>query len=144
MSDKQDITYAGFWLRVWAAILDLVLFMFITVPVLYAIHGRGYFQSEITARGPVDFLNMFVLPNLLLLFSWFVVSSTPGKLAVSAKIVDARTGLRPRPYQFLLRYAGLYLAALPLGLGLLWILIDRRKQGWHDKLAGTTVIRVKK
>jgi len=26
-------------------------------------------------------------------------------------------------------------------LGLVWVAFDRRKQGWHDKLAGTVVIR---
>jgi uncharacterized RDD family membrane protein YckC len=141
MSDKQDFTYAGFWVRVWAAVLDLVLFFLLTVPVLYAIHGREYFRSEIVARGTLDFLNMFVLPNALILLCWLLGSATPGKRAVGAKIADARTGERPRAYQFLLRLAGLYLAALPLGLGLLWVALDRRKQGWHDKLAGTVVLR---
>ncbi|NNC54671.1 MAG: RDD family protein, partial [Pseudomonadales bacterium] len=29
----------------------------------------------------------------------------------------------------------------PLLLGLIWVGIDKRKQGWHDKLAGTLVIK---
>jgi uncharacterized RDD family membrane protein YckC len=28
-----------------------------------------------------------------------------------------------------------------LGLGLLWVAFDRRKQGWHDKIANTVVVR---
>lgn len=144
MSDNQNFTYAGFWVRVWAALLDMVLFVLLTIPVLYAIHGRGYFQSEVTARGPVDFLNMFVLPNVLLLVCWLLGAATPGKRAVGAKIVDAKTGERPRVSQFALRFLGLYVAALPLGLGLLWVAFDRRKQGWHDKLAGTVVVRAPK
>jgi len=39
------------------------------------------------------------------------------------------------------RYFGYFLASIPLGLGLLWVAFDKRKQGWHDKLAGTVVIR---
>jgi uncharacterized RDD family membrane protein YckC len=41
-----------------------------------------------------------------------------------------------------LRYIGYFLSALPLYLGFLWALWDRRHQGFHDKLAGTTVVRV--
>ena len=35
------------------------------------------------------------------------------------------------------------MSTLPLGLGLIWVGIDPKKQGWHDKLAGTVVIRRK-
>jgi uncharacterized RDD family membrane protein YckC len=38
---------------------------------------------------------------------------------------------------------GYYVSAIPFGLGLLWVGIDPKKQGWHDKLAGTVVIRRK-
>lgn len=141
MSDHANLNYAGFWVRVTAALLDLLFFLFITVPLLYTIHGRDYFRSEVVERGPVDFLNMVVLPNLLIPLLWCLCSATPGKLAVSLKIVDAQTGRKPRHRQFLLRFLGYYLSALPLGLGFLWILVDRRKQGWHDKLAGTLVVR---
>ena len=40
-----------------------------------------------------------------------------------------------------LRYIGDYIAMLPLFLGILWVAWDPRKQGWHDKIAGTVVIR---
>ena len=43
--------------------------------------------------------------------------------------------------QFIIRYLGYYVAMLPLFLGIIWVGIDKRKQGWHDKLAGTVVIR---
>ena len=42
--------------------------------------------------------------------------------------------------QLLLRYLGYYVSLLPVGLGFFWIGLDRRKQGWHDKLAGTLVV----
>jgi uncharacterized RDD family membrane protein YckC len=41
------------------------------------------------------------------------------------------------------RYLGYFVSAIPLFLGLIWVGIDGRKQGWHDKLAGTVVIRPK-
>jgi uncharacterized RDD family membrane protein YckC len=39
------------------------------------------------------------------------------------------------------RYLGYFVSTIPFGLGLFWIGWDKRKQGWHDKLAGTVVIR---
>ncbi len=38
------------------------------------------------------------------------------------------------------RAVGYALAALPLFLGFFWILMDDRRQGWHDKLADTVVV----
>jgi uncharacterized RDD family membrane protein YckC len=43
--------------------------------------------------------------------------------------------------QMVMRYIGYYISTIPLLLGLIWVGIDSRKQGWHDKLAGTVVIR---
>jgi uncharacterized RDD family membrane protein YckC len=41
-----------------------------------------------------------------------------------------------------LRALGCFLSLLPLGLGFLWIAFDRERQAWHDKVAGTVVLRV--
>ena len=40
----------------------------------------------------------------------------------------------------ILRYFGYYLSIIPLGLGIIWILIDDRRLAWHDRLARTCVI----
>ena len=74
---------------------------------------------------------------------WFLLSTTPGKLVINAYIVDAKTLGKPRPWQLVVRYLGYYLSILTLMLGFLWVAFDRRKQGLHDKLAGTVVIRGK-
>jgi uncharacterized RDD family membrane protein YckC len=41
----------------------------------------------------------------------------------------------------LLRYVGLIISIVVLLLGVIWIAFDSRKQGWHDKIAGTVVVR---
>jgi uncharacterized RDD family membrane protein YckC len=35
---------------------------------------------------------------------------------------------------------GYYLALLPLGAGFLWVMIDKKRRGWHDHIAGTIVV----
>ena len=56
-------------------------------------------------------------------------------------VIDAKTGGKPSTAQFIGRYLGYYLAGIPLLLGIFWVGFDKRKQGWHDKLAGTLVVK---
>ena len=144
METGQSFEYVGFWSRIYATALDLLMFFLFNVSVLYAIHGPGYSKSDITMRGPVDILNWFVLPNVLMVLFWVICDATPGQMAISARIADAKTGGKPSPRQLIIRYLGLYLSVLPLGLGFLWAAFDSKKQGLHDKLAGTVVVRPKK
>jgi len=65
-------------------------------------------------------------------------------MAISAKIVDAQTGEKASTGQLVGRYFGYYISGIPLGLGIIWVAFDKRKQGWHDKLAGTVVVRMRK
>jgi uncharacterized RDD family membrane protein YckC len=65
-------------------------------------------------------------------------------MLLSARVVDARTGNTLTVGQSIGRYLGYFISTLPFGLGLIWVAFDPRKQGWHDKLAGTVVIRSKR
>ena len=62
-------------------------------------------------------------------------------MLIRAKIVDAETGGPITRRQAVVRYLGYYVSLFGLGLGFFWVGWDRRKQGWHDKLAGTVVVR---
>ena len=85
----------------------------------------------------------WVLPAVASIAFWMTKQATPGKMIVSARVVDARTGDTVSLGQSVTRYLGYFIAVLPLGVGLIWIAFDSRKQGWHDKLAGTIVVRAK-
>lgn len=65
---------------------------------------------------------------------------TPGKMAVKVKVVKT-DGSPITLGTAILRWIGGIIAVLPLGLGLFWIAWDSKKQAWHDKIAGTYVIR---
>ena len=71
---------------------------------------------------------------------WIKLFGTPGKLLMSCQVVDADSNQSLSLKQAVLRYAGYYVSALPLGLGFLWIAWDKRKQGFHDKIANTVVL----
>ena len=133
--------YAGFWIRTGAVIIDTILVLIIILPVLTAIYGKDYWVSQSFIQGFWDVIFNFILPAIAVIFFWIYKSATPGKMATKLTIVDAKTGGKPSTGQFIGRYLGYYVSMIPFFLGFIWVGIDKRKQGWHDKLAGTVVIR---
>lgn len=140
---ESDIEYAGFWVRVGATLIDTIILMMITVPMLLSIYGSGYWENSSFIAGPADFMISYVLPAVVVIILWVKLSTTPGKMAMGATIVDAQTGEKPTTSQFVIRYLGYYVSMIPFLLGFIWVGIDPRKQGWHDKMAGTVVIKRK-
>lgn len=139
----DDFEYVGFWARVGATIIDGIILICITMPLLVAIYGWEYFENTSLVSGPADFLISWVMPIVAIILMWLKFQATPGKMAVGARVVDARTGATLTLGQAVLRYVGYFISALPLMLGYIWVGFDSRKQGWHDKIAGTVVIRPK-
>lgn len=141
IEDRSEAQYIGFWWRVCASIVDSILLVIISLPILLHVYGEQYLWSDDLIQGPLDFLLSWVFPTIAIILFWIYKGATPGKMAVSARIVDAQTGEQPSPAQFVGRYFAYFVSLLPLGLGVIWVAFDKRKQGWHDKLAGTLVIR---
>jgi uncharacterized RDD family membrane protein YckC len=143
--DAPELEYVGFWLRFWAFIIDSVLVMVILLPILHAYGGYSYWPGGwpdlYASFNPTAELLQWVLPAVAVVIFWLTRQATPGKMAISATIVDAATGKRPTTGQFIGRYFAYYVSTLAFFLGFLWIAFDARKQGWHDKLAGTVVVR---
>lgn len=141
--NAAELEYAGFWIRVWASVIDTVLLLMLLFPLLTAVYGMAYWESTDLIHGPLDFLLSWVMPAAVVLVFWISRQATPGKMAISARIVDARTGENASTRQLVIRYLGYFVSTIPFGLGLIWVGFDARKQGWHDKLAGTVVVRKK-
>lgn len=139
----DNLEYAGFWVRVGASLLDSALIVAVSLPLLIVIYGWAYLDPNRTGMvaGVADVLISWVAPALASILFWLYRQATPGKMLVGVKVVDARTGGRLSPGQAIGRYLAYFVSILPLGLGLLWVAFDARKQGWHDKLAGTVVVR---
>lgn len=138
--------YAGFWIRVAAAIIDTALVMLVTLPILLSIYGWSYFDGS-AGYGVSGFADLFfswIAPALAVIAFWLVRQATPGKMVVGVKVVDAHTGGPLSIGQSVGRYLAYFVSIFPLCLGLLWVAFDRRKQGWHDKLAGTVVVHVER
>jgi uncharacterized RDD family membrane protein YckC len=146
---KTEQSYAGFWIRLLASIIDSILIMIFTIPIMRLLYGAGMPAMhempglDMSMPGLSGGLFSYVLPAVGVIIFWIYKSATPGKMVMKLKIVDAKTGEQPSTGQFIGRYLAYYVSIIPLFLGFIWVGFDKRKQGFHDKLAGTVVIRVK-
>jgi uncharacterized RDD family membrane protein YckC len=141
--DSPELEYVGFWLRFWATIIDTVLVTIILWPIVRAYRGAADWPDvyTYTGTGVRGLFLQIVLPAVAVIIFWVTRQATPGKMAIGATIVDAETGARPTTAQFVGRYFAYYVSTIAFCLGFIWVGIDARKQGWHDKLAGTVVVR---
>ena len=128
-ASKYATTYAGFWIRACAYFIDSLLISTTTSIVLPLLPPT---------------LQIVVLLGTLcyfpLLWSRLGGSSTLGMRAFSLHVVgsDGQPISLPRAF---VRALVLPFCFFLLYLGVAWVAFDSRKQGWHDKVAGTFVIR---
>ena len=130
--------YAGFWQRAAAFLIDGLIVTVISVPLMVVVFGVRQVSLD-PAEHSWDLLAFLALA-VAVIGSWRYCGATPGKIALAVKIVDAESGRPPTTGRLVVRFLAYIVSALPLYLGFLWIAVDRRKQGWHDKIAGTVVI----
>lgn len=85
---------------------------------------------------------LFPLAYTVVYFILLRHGRTPGKAALGLQVVNQRTGGIPGFWRMVLREVlGRILSGLFFGLGYLWALFDKNGQAWHDKLAGTVVVK---
>ncbi|HET7536147.1 MAG TPA: RDD family protein, partial [Candidatus Didemnitutus sp.] len=120
---------AGFWIRIAAALIDAVLIGMI-FGVMNAIwHGFGR-----------AFPMWYALYCVIM---WATKGTTVGGIICGLKIV--RIDDRPVDWSVaIVRALGGFLSLCIAGLGFIWVAFDNDKQSWHDKIAGTTIVRVPK
>jgi len=137
----REPKYVGFWKRVLASIVDTLIILAVILPAGIAVYGLDYLRrSQAGETAGFDLLIQIVVPALAVILFWRFRGATPGKMLISAKIVDAKTYGPPSAGQLVGRYFAYIVSTLVFMLGFIWVAFDKRKQGWHDKLAGTVVI----
>jgi len=132
---------AGFWIRVGATLIDTIVLAIVIAGPLTYIYGYEYWNGEELARGVWDVLLNYVLPIAATIWFWMTYKATPGKLLTGLQVVDAASYDKMSLGQAIGRYFAYIPSGLALCLGFLWVAFDPAKQGWHDKLAKTLVIK---
>jgi uncharacterized RDD family membrane protein YckC len=135
---------AGFATRLLGCLIDLAILNLAALAAGGAIAwGASIVGLELDTAEPV--LAALATAGWLLMLSgyfvtfWYLTGQTPGMRFMGIRVID-RGGATPGLVRSLLRLAGSILAALPMGAGFLLILVDDRRRGLQDRIAGTLVI----
>lgn len=134
--------YAGFVPRFLAFAIDRVIISAVIAAVVvfigFLIQSLG--PGELTSKIASIVIAVFVISfdAVYCVTFWLLAGQTPGKAILGARIVRTN-GERIHLWPAVVRWLG-YILSSVLFLGYFWILVDSRRQAWHDKLAGTLVI----
>jgi uncharacterized RDD family membrane protein YckC len=145
--------YGGFWRRLFAFMLDNIIIYLLVITILTigmfvlgvssGLHGINPGGGHMLAA-LLRFIILFHILYLFMCLAYFtyfigICGKTPGKMVFGLKVIRV-TG---EPLTFgmaFLRWIGYFLSSLPFNLGFIWIAFDGKKQGFHDKIAGTVVV----
>ncbi|MGM7777414.1 RDD family protein [Arthrobacter sp. KNU-44] len=143
--------------RALARVLDIVLVViavvaYISIMVAVATGGSGAFYS-LSGLSPLASLTFIAvlgyLYEILMVTFW---GRTVGKMIVGARIIRAEDGMKPNFGNAFLRWLAPGLGALIPFLGQLGAALvllsptfdsSGRRQGWHDRMAGTLVVEAR-
>ena len=125
---------AGFWIRFVAIFIDGILLAIVSSIINIALNGNLQSRSGVqTLLG-------------ILYYTYFWSSSGPwpgqtlGNKALNIRVIKT-DGSDLSIVIALIRYVGLVISVLCLFIGVIWAAFDPNKQGWHDKIAGTYVVK---
>jgi uncharacterized RDD family membrane protein YckC len=121
LTEEAALPRAGFWIRMAALLIDVIL-----VGVVTQVHHV--------------FLPFLAMYGAVL---WKLKGSTVGGIIFGLKVV--RVDGKPAEWvTMVVRALACFFSLIVVGLGFFWIAFDREKQAWHDKIAGTVVVRLPK
>jgi uncharacterized RDD family membrane protein YckC len=142
------LQYAGFWIRFASYLIDVIPIGIIG-GILNVSTGTGYscrFDSSNAyhcnaGTGYIGSWVGFAILGVYWVLTWSLLGASLGQKALGMRVVNAISGDRIDIGKAVIRYVGFVISAIPFALGLIWAGFDPRKQGWHDKIAGTYVVR---
>lgn len=165
----RKVNYATFNQRMFAAIIDVGAVLLVAYPlgemlqnVIFPPIDYTYLSvltsTEITEEDKIRLMLKFMseqhmwsrmmvtnlfqicLFGLYILPFWMRYQSTPGKMLAGIEIRDAETFGLMTHGQMVRRFLGYIVSGIPLTLGFVWMVFSKRKQSWHDSIAGTIVV----
>ncbi len=150
---------AGFVTRLLAFLIDIVIVSLASlifagcVSLVLNFFGASYqnltaanvnrnfgFWIKLAIFGLTGLAVLIFVPGYFIAF-WAIIGRTPGKRIMGLRIVRT-DGKRLGWVRAVIRYVGYWISFFCLLLGYLWVLVDGRRQAWHDKLADTFVVYV--
>lgn len=148
------MAYAGFWIRVVAYIIDGVILsvvgwiiaLVLGVGAMYDAGGMTEEQAMQMMESAGRTILYMEIISIVIFLAYFAVlessskQATLGKMAVGIRVTDAN-GQRLTFARALGRTAAKIISSIILGIGFLMVAFTEKKQGLHDKMAGTLVMK---
>ena len=142
---QTTVEVIGFGRRLVAYLIDSIVLSVVGCSVGFGISLVATLLtggSEDAATGlnlSVQCLSFLITAGYFIVF-WATTGQTLGKMAMGIKVIS--TDGSPVAWgKALLRYIGYIVSGIPLSLGFIWAAFDAKRQGWHDKIASTYVVR---
>jgi len=133
MTMPSSGTRTGFWPRTVALAVDVTVLIAADLLLTRALFDADAARAQ--ALATLLGLGYFV-------YFW---SAAGGGQTLGMKLLDLRVVTTDRtPLSVtgaITRYVGLIISCMALFIGVIWVAFDAQKQGWHDKIAGTLVVK---
>lgn len=136
--------YAGFWIRVVATFIDgfIVFMLQFVLGFLLAIAGVAAGNS-----GGEEISWLVMLFGYVLSFAYYIIftghcGQTPGKMALRIKVIRCDGSAISYRRAAFREVVAKFISGIILGIGYLMVAFDDRKQGLHDRMADTYVIKL--
>ncbi len=149
--ESYTVDYAGFWLRLAAVIIDVIILIAV-MRVIFGFWGMATGAGFLGSPAADPFIEVTGGTSLIGAVVWFLIvvayfpcfwgwrGQTPGKTVMKIRITrfdGSHIGWSGAVMRFLS-----YIISLISLIGIIWIAFDDRRQGFHDKIADTFVIRI--
>jgi len=129
-SPHENGLLCKFWRRFWGLVIDVL----ICIPFALIIIRSGISNYFIWPAIP-----HIIFEATYYISFWLIKSATPGMMLMKIKIVTDKGPLTF--WRVIIRCVGLFITSFLWGLGGLWMIWDKKRQTWQDKMAGTFVVR---
>ena len=144
---EADLPKAGFWIRAAAAFVDSLIAGALQGIIIFLFAGllglllRGYDGDSVVMIALAWLLGGSVSVVYYVYFTAFG-GQTPGKMALRIKVVRTDSSSLTLGRAFYREVIGKFVSGIILGIGYLMIAFDQKKQGLHDRMADTYVVRL--
>lgn len=139
--EEYALEYAGFWIRVGAGLIDMAILLAVIYFVYYLLNLWTASSLNLHVMAPALGIVFICFAVAYVLFFWTWRGATLGKMIMGIKII--RTDSSPLTLTHaVIRFFSAILSGLILFIGFIMIAFDERKQGLHDKIADTYVVKL--
>lgn len=150
-SENMQLTYAGFWVRLGAYVIDsLVVFAGLLIVrlgmwIFMSVLGDTFLGGHILFHYTLKDIVLYMAQVLYFILCTYYTGTTLGKRAMNLRVIAAEDGKKLTFLNVVYRETiGRFLSGFILGIGYIMIGIDKEKRGLHDILCDTRVIYGKK